>query len=426
MLKKILLLAVLMSLSLNLYAHGTEWLGAAIFKDAKWTPVQISLWPGHLCSPMAKVYGLAVSPGLFSFCDELYGISCGQIFFLGENNGLAVNIWSYGDKNNGVAAGVFNAWNKNNGVSIGVANFMADDAVETGRNTLQIGVFNQANSGFQIGVLNYNPNALIPWMPLINFTIPRSVDSSLEILRKGSASSPNFEFDLHIEKHANKYFPNWDTKERLHWLTEIFPQTDAGATYALMEAAEKYDLLREWDDYALTLPIKKRRNLRNALGSSITQRYWHYQLETAPDGTITLTLFNTINSARCSFSAKFKDLPKSIPITVVRENSDLVVGYRIEKTMKNGNMFYLISDFTTLFTVRRDAETDLWFETGSWKEIDKKTPAVTIYKELWKNSVCTEIKNSKRIYKEFRLKDRFRKIKLGRIAPEQVIQSQAL
>jgi hypothetical protein len=193
-----------------------------------------------------------------------------------------------------------------------------------------------------------------------------------------------------------------------------------------MEAAERYDLLREWDDYALTLPIKKRRNLRNALGSWITQRYWHYQLETAPDGTITLALFNTITSAKCSFSAKFKDLPKNIPITVERVNSDFEVGDRIEKTIKNGNMIRHISDFTTLFTVRRDAETDLWFETGSWKEIDKKTPAVTIYKELWKNSVCTEIKNSKRIYKEFRLKDRFRKIKLGRIEPEQVIQSQVL
>ena len=42
MLKKILLLAVLMSLSLNLYAHGNEWIGNAIIKDAKWSPVQIS------------------------------------------------------------------------------------------------------------------------------------------------------------------------------------------------------------------------------------------------------------------------------------------------------------------------------------------------------------------------------------------------
>ena len=34
MLKKILLLAVLMSLSLNLYAHGEGWYGNVIIKDA--------------------------------------------------------------------------------------------------------------------------------------------------------------------------------------------------------------------------------------------------------------------------------------------------------------------------------------------------------------------------------------------------------
>ena len=422
MLKKILLLAVLMSFSLNLYAHGTEWIGNAIIKDAKWSPVQISFWPVHLCGLRTTICGINLSPGLFGFSWKVYGISCGQIVLLGENNGLAANIWSFGDKNNGLAVGVFNAWGNNNGVSIGVANFVHDEGSDgISRNTLQIGVFNQANSGLQIGVLNYNPNALIPWMPLINFVIPRSVESSLKELKE--RPSP---FDYHIEKHANQYFPDWNTEERLRWLNELFPLTDAGATYALMEAAKKYDLLWEWDDYALTLPIKKRRDLRNALGSWITQRYWHYRLETAPDGTITLTLFKMINSARCSFSAKFKDLPKNIPITVERINSDFEVGYRIEKTIKNGNTICHISDFTTLFTVRRDAETDLWFETGSWKEIDKKTPAVTIYKELWKNSVCTEIKNSKRIYKEFRLKEQYRKIKLGRIAPEQVIQSQAL
>ena len=418
MLKKFFLLTLLTLLSLNVFAHGNEWIGSAIIKDAKWSPVQISLWPLHLCGGETTIYGLNFSPGLFGFSRKVYGVSCGSIIMMAENNGLSANIWSFGDKNNGLAVGGFNAWAKNNGVSIGVANLVHDQGSDgISRNTLQIGVFNQANSGLQIGLLNYNPNALIPWMPLVNLVIPRSVESSLKVLRKRPTP-----FDDHIAKHANKYFPHWDTKERLHWLTEIFPQTDAGATYALMEAAEKYDLLREWDDYALTLPIKKRRNLRNALGSSITQRYWHYQLETAPDGTITLTLFNTINSARCSFSANFKDLPKNIPITVERVNSDFEVGYRIEKTIKNGNTIRHISDFTTLFTVRRDAETDLWFETGSWKEIDKKTPAVTIYKELWKNSVCTEIKNSKRIYKEFRLKDRFRKIKLGSIEPEYIIQ----
>ena len=98
------------------------------------------------------------------------------------------------------------------------------------------------------------------------------------------------------------------------------------------------------------------------------------------------------------------------------------MGYPIEKTIKNGNTVHHFSNFTTLFTVRRDAETDLWFETGSQKEVRAKAPAITEYKEINEGFVCTQIKDGKQIYKKFRLKDQFRKIKLGRIEPEQVIQ----
>ena len=38
-------------------------------------------------------------------------------------------------------------------------------------NILQIGIFNMtSNGGVQIGLLNYNENALIKWMPLVNFS----------------------------------------------------------------------------------------------------------------------------------------------------------------------------------------------------------------------------------------------------------------
>ena len=231
MLKKLFLLILLSLLSLNVFAHGNEWIGSAIIKDAKWSPVQISFWPLHLCGGETTIYGLNFSPGLVGFSRKVYGVSCGSIVMMAENNGLAANIWSFGDKNNGLAVGGFNAWAKNNGVSVGLANFVYDK--KSGRNTLQIGIFNQANSGLQIGLLNYNPNATIPWMPLVNWVIPRSVKSSLEELRKKP-----YPFDYHIEKHANKYFPDWSVKERLRWLNELFPLTDAGATYALMDAAK--------------------------------------------------------------------------------------------------------------------------------------------------------------------------------------------
>ena len=119
MLKKLFLLILLPLLSLNVFAHGNEWIGSAIIKDAKWSPVQISFWPLHLCGGETTIYGLNFSPGLVGFSRKVYGVSCGSIVMMAENNGLAANIWSFGDKNNGLAVGGFNAWAKNNGVSIG-------------------------------------------------------------------------------------------------------------------------------------------------------------------------------------------------------------------------------------------------------------------------------------------------------------------
>lgn len=411
MLKKILLLAVLTLFTCNLFAHGEQFFGTGIIRDAKWTPLQISVWPVHLCSPRTDVYGLAVSPGLIGFGNRVYGISGGLIFFQGANYGVTTGILSCGVQNNALSLGVFNSWKKNNGVSIGVANFVHDQGSDgISRNTLQIGVFNQANSGLQIGLLNYNPNALIPWMPLINFVIPRSVESSLKELKERPCP-----FDYHIKKHANQYFPDWNTEERLRWLNELFPLTDAGATSALMAAAEKHGMIREWDDHALTLPAEQRKKLRYSLGYYITKNLWSHWVEMAPDGTCTLHLTNIQRSGRCSFSAKFKDLPENARLTVSRYNADLEVMYYDAKKSQN----------VTLFTVRRDAETDLWFETGSWEEVNQKTPAVTTYSEKDPGFVCTQIRNGEMICKTIRLKEAFRKIKLGSIEPDQTLQTPA-
>ena len=406
MLKKFLLLTLMTLLSLNVFAHGNEWIGSAIIKNAKWSPVQISFWPLHLCGGETTIYGLNFSPGLVGFSRQVYGVSCGSIVMMAENNGLAANIWSFGDKNNGLAVGGFNAWAKNNGVSIGLANFVYDKKI--GRNTLQIGIFNQANSGLQIGLLNYNPNAAIPWMPLINWVIPRSVYSSLKELYQKP-----YPFDFHIAKHANKYFPNWNQQQRLKWLNELFPLTDAGATYALMEAAEKHGMLEIWDRYALTLPEKQRKRLRYSLGSWIAQQEWYHSLETTPDGSCALSVYK-IGGASYTFTAKFKELPPREKIKVSWMNSDLEVWYRKE-TEKD-------APFVKLFTIRHDAETDIWFETGSWKEVRQKVPAVTTCKINRDGTTLHQIKGDKWIYKNFRLKEQYRKIKLGSLEPEYIIQ----
>ena len=404
--KKLLLLVALSFFTLNVHAHGEQWLGFTVLaKDVKWSPVQISLWPVHLCNPRATIYGVLLSPGIFGFADKVYGVSCGAIVIMMENNGLAANIWSFGMKNNSLAVGLFNAWERNNGVSIGLANFIHDK--KDGGNTIQIGVFNQANSGLQIGLLNYNPNALIPWMPLINWVIPRSVNSSLKELYQKP-----YPFDVHIAKHANKYFPNWNRQQRLNWLNELFPLTDAGATNALMEAAKKHGMLKTWDRYALTLPEKQRKRLRYSLGSWIAQQEWYHSLETTPDGSCALSVFKI--GASYTFTAKFKELPPREKIKVSWQNSDLEVWYRKETEKA--------APFVKLFTIRHDAETDIWFETGSWKEVREKVPAVTACKINRDGTTLHQIKGDKWIYKEFRLKEQYRKIKLGNLKPEYIIQ----
>lgn len=167
--KRLLLLICMILVSGNLCAHnwGTL-LGIPVFAGPapSWVPVQISVWPIHLF-PWTNVYGVVLSPGLLGGSHNVYGISCGVITFCHEQNGLAVNVYSIGQENNGLSIGVFNTWGSNHGVVVGLANFLMNSP---GRNALQIGVFNQAKSGLQLGFLNYNPNAKISWMPFFNWS----------------------------------------------------------------------------------------------------------------------------------------------------------------------------------------------------------------------------------------------------------------
>ena len=172
--KKFVLLTAVTLFSFNLFAHGNEWIAAAVlFKDAKWTPVQISFWPVHLCSPRTDVYGLAISPGFIGFANKVCGISSGIIFLQNENFGVTASIYSVGVKNNVLSLGLVNSWESNNGISLGAVNCIYNNS---GRNMLQIGIFNYAKNGLQIGLLNYNPNAFIPWMPLFNFSFSDKAD----------------------------------------------------------------------------------------------------------------------------------------------------------------------------------------------------------------------------------------------------------
>ena len=414
--KKFLLLLLTVFISLNIHAHGNPW-GISFIKSASWTPFQFSFWPLHLFSPRTDVCGLALSPGLIGGGNRIYGLSCGIVFAQNTNYGLAVNVCSIGAKNNGLALGVSNLWEDNNGVSIGLVNNIYGGR---GNNTLQIGVFNSAENGLQLGLLNHNPSALISWMPLVNFSRKRrSAEDSLKELRKRP-----YPFDDHIARHGKRFLPHWDRKTQLRWLTELFPLTDAGATFALMEVAKNNGLLDAWDQHALSLPPAQRKKLRYALGFWITQEYWRHKLEVTPEGVCTLRLTDTRNGAECVFRAKRGNFPPQT-ITVSPMNSDLSVGRRVGRNYLKDNVLHQEVRFDVLFAVRRDAETNLWFETGSPRAVRAKNAAVTAFEEIRSVPVCTGIVNGKKGYETFRLPEKLRKIKLEELKPEDILRSPA-
>ena len=415
--KKLLLLLLTVFVSLNLHAHGEQLYGIAFIKNASWTPFQISLWPWHLFSPRTDVYGIALSPGLIGGGNRICGLSCGIVFGQNTNYGLAANVWSIGLENNGLALGAFNYWEENNGVSVGLANVIRDGR---GNNTLQIGLFNSAENGLQLGLLNHDPSALISWMPLVNFSRERrSAEGSLKELRKRP-----YPFDDRIARHGKRFFPHWDRKTQLKWLTELFPLTDAGSSLALIEVAKNNGLLDAWDEYALSLPREHCKKLRSFLGSPITQTYWRHKFEVTPEGVCTLRLTDTRNGAECVFRAKRGNFPPQL-LTVEPFNSDLDVGCRVERRFIKDNVHHHEVRFDVLFAVRRDAETNLWFETGSSKAVRAKKAAVTTFEEVRNAPVCTGIVGGKKVYETFRLPEKLRKIKLWELKSEDILRSPA-
>ena len=121
-------------------------------------------------------------------------ISVGGITELKNNYGIQVSAASLTDRNYVLMIGLLENCtdvNKNYGIKIGITNTSGKfakfqllgidffDYLQVGflnghtyiDNVLQIGIINATlNGGVQIGLLNYNENALIKWMPLVNFS----------------------------------------------------------------------------------------------------------------------------------------------------------------------------------------------------------------------------------------------------------------
>ena len=78
-----------------------------------------------------------------------------------------------GQESGGVQVGLINE--ADNGIlQIGLINQGHDNS------KVQIGLYNESTGSIQFGLINHNADALIPWMPLINFSMPDKVEMSAE------------------------------------------------------------------------------------------------------------------------------------------------------------------------------------------------------------------------------------------------------
>lgn len=179
---------------------------APVFGALDWTPIYLGLAPFELFDATnvyglnlawyltfregGKVYGISLSPfhflageetcgltlGLGTTCLRHTGISFAFVSSIYDNRGVQAGLVNFGPhearpekrQHGGIQIGVFNqsrtqsgAAPKYAGVQIGLYN-------ECPRG-FQIGLYNECGEGLQIGLLNRNPNAWLPWCPLVNW-----------------------------------------------------------------------------------------------------------------------------------------------------------------------------------------------------------------------------------------------------------------
>ena len=142
-----------------------------------WTPIQLGVYPDHDCPLQlvrgtAEVYGVAA--GILMVHQRSAVLSASLYNMVEDNYLLGVGGIAGCNRNFGLEVGAFNMVGRNFGVSVGLFNFENGFGYRSSKDPcpsacgLQVGLIN-AGGGLQIGLLNYNPEALIPFLPIINF-----------------------------------------------------------------------------------------------------------------------------------------------------------------------------------------------------------------------------------------------------------------
>ena len=187
------LLLVILSVMFVSSAFTGDYDGKGVISGWKFAPVQVGAGIFESANLFDADSTALLSIGLLGIQQYSSIISVGGITELKNNYGIQVSAASLTDRNYGLMIGLLENCtdvNKNYGIKIGITNISGKfakfqllgidffDYLQVGflnghtyiDNILQIGIFNATlNGGVQIGLLNYNENALIKWMPFFNF-----------------------------------------------------------------------------------------------------------------------------------------------------------------------------------------------------------------------------------------------------------------
>ena len=187
------LLLIILSAVVVSSAFAGNFDGKGVIPGWKFAPVQVGVGIFESENLFDADSVALLSIGLLGIQQYSSIISVGGITELENNYGIQVSAASLTDRNYGLMIGLLENCtdvNENYGIKIGITNTSGKfakfqllgidffDYLQVGflnghtyiDNVLQIGIFNATlNGGVQIGLLNYNENALIKWMPFFNF-----------------------------------------------------------------------------------------------------------------------------------------------------------------------------------------------------------------------------------------------------------------
>ncbi|MBR2438877.1 MAG: hypothetical protein IKB25_01680 [Lentisphaeria bacterium] len=187
------LLLIILSAVVVSSAFAGNFDGKGVIPGWKFAPVQVGVGIFESANLFDADSVALLSIGLLGIQQYSSIISVGGITELENNYGIQVSAASLTDRNYGLMIGLLENYtdvNENYGIKIGITNSSGKfakfqllgidffDYLQVGflnghtyiDNVLQIGIFNTtSNGGVQLGLLNYNENALIKWMPFFNF-----------------------------------------------------------------------------------------------------------------------------------------------------------------------------------------------------------------------------------------------------------------